>query len=381
MLFSEIIGQERVKQRLLQSVKDGRIPHAQLFFGPEGCGHLPLAIAYAQYLSCESRTENDSCNRCGSCIKYKKIAHPDLHFSFPTATMKDRKAHSDEYMAEWRKAVLKNPYLSLFDWYESLGIENKQGYMSVEESGDILHKLLLKPYESQFKVMIIWMAEKMRADAANKLLKIIEEPPDDTLFILITENMDQMLGTITSRTQLIKMKRIDDDVLQKLLQSEHGLDFHQARHIVRLSEGNYNMALSLANQENAVLNIETEFMNWMRMCYAISSQKTREENYMKLNEWIEQIIKGGRERQKNFLLYGLEVIRECLVHNYADASMARIDDEMIAGFSRFAPFIHYDNAADFEKELSRAGYHIERNANPRILFLDLSFKLNALLRW
>lgn len=381
MLFAHIIGQQSVKQRLIQSVVENRMPHAQLFYGAEGSGTLALALAYAQFISCENKLENDSCDACSSCIKYKKLVHPDLHFSYPTAIVKDKKARSAEFAAEWREAVIENPYLGLTDWYEFIGVENKQGFMSVEESAEILRKLSLKTYESRYKVMIIWMPEKMRTDASNKLLKIIEEPPDNTLFILVTENREQLLGTILSRTQLVKINRITDKELHDALKEKYSLPYHEAQRIVHLADGNYNLAIAMVKQEAASVEMEKEFIDWMRLCYALFLRPEKNgEVYSKLNEWIEVIAKAGRERQKNFISYGLEIARECLLTNYAHGSLVRVTDEIVPNFSKFAPFIHYNNADQFSEELSKAHYHIERNANPRILFLDLSFKLNRILQ-
>lgn len=380
MLFSSIIGQQTVKQRLIQAVRDNRIAHAQLFFGAEGSGSLALAIAFAQYLSCEDRNENDSCGKCSSCIKYNKLIHPDLHFSYPTAPVKDRKAKSAEYAGEWREAVLANPYLSLQDWYEFIGIENKQGYMSVEESGEIIRHLTLKSYESKYRVMIIWMAEKMRTDAFNKLLKIIEEPPDNTIFILVTENYEQIIQTILSRTQLVKVNRISDKELSEAIKEKFNLGNQEAQRIVHLADGNYNVAQSLAKQESGSIEIEKEFIDWMRMCVMLNIPGKQNEYFKMLNEWIDVMAKAGRERQKNFLHYGLEIARECLMTNYADLSLVRINDDVIPTFSRFVKFINYQNADLFTEELSKANFHIERNANPRILFLDLSFKMNKILQ-
>ncbi|MFI5217940.1 MAG: ATP-binding protein [Bacteroidia bacterium] len=380
MLFSSIIGQQTVKQRLIQAVQDNRIAHAQLFFGAEGSGSLALAIAFAQYLSCEDRNENDSCGKCSSCVKYNKLIHPDLHFSYPTAPVKDRKAKSAEYAGEWREAVLENPYLSLQDWYEFIGIENKQGYMSVEESGEIIRHLTLKSYESKYRVMIIWMAEKMRTDASNKLLKIIEEPPDNTIFILVTENYEQIIQTILSRTQLVKVNRVSDKELSDAIKEKFSLSNQEAQRIVHLADGNYNAAQSLAKQESGSIEIEKEFIDWMRMCVLLNKPDKQREYFKMLNDWIDVMAKAGRERQKNFLHYGLEIARECLMTNYADASLVRINDEVIPTFSRFVKFINYQNADLFTEELNKASFHIERNANPRILFLDLSFKMNRILQ-
>ena len=207
MRFQDLIGQQETKQRLLQSVKEDRIAHAQLFLGQEGCGSLPLAIAYGQFINCTNRSELDSCGVCPSCNKYQKLIHPDLHFVFPTATTKEitKDPISDEFLTIWRTQLMENPYFGLLQWYAAIGIENKQGSISKNESLEILRKLNMKSYEAEYKVMIIWFPELMNVTAANKLLKMIEEPPDKTLFLLVAENTEYMLQTILSRTQLIKV--------------------------------------------------------------------------------------------------------------------------------------------------------------------------------
>ncbi|MEP7168773.1 MAG: hypothetical protein ABI855_05330 [Bacteroidota bacterium] len=380
MQFSAIIGQEAVKQRLVHSVHENRVPHAQLFFGPEGSGNLALAIAYAQFLSCENRQEDDSCGTCPSCKKYNKLIHPDLHFSYPTAPVKDKKAKSLEFASEWREAVLENPYLGLQDWFEFIGIENKQGFISVDESAEIVRRLTLKTFESKYKVMIIWMPEIMRVDAANKLLKIIEEPPDNTVFILVTENREQIIGTILSRTQLVKINRLADKELNTALKDKFNLEYHDAQRIVHLADGNYNLAQSMTKQESVSIEIEKEFIDWMRMCLFLGQPAKMYSTYKELNAWIDGMIKAGRERQKNFISYGLEIGHECLITNYSDSSIARMTDEIIPTFSKFVKYITQNNADLFEEELSKAHFHISRNANPRILFLDLSFKMNKVLQ-
>ncbi len=377
MRFSEVPGQDSVRKRLLQAVQQGRLAHALLFSGPEGCGHLAMALALAQYLACEKPDQKDSCGKCAACVKIRNIAHPDLHFSFPTAVVKKKKPRSREFMTEWRDAVTSNPFLGLADWYEIMGIENKQGFISVEESAAIQQALLLKAYESRYKVMIIWQAEKLRNDAANKLLKIIEEPPDHTLFLLVTERPDDLPATLLSRTQLVRFNRIPDDVIQQELMRQ-GADEDAARRFAGLAEGNLNQALSFIRHDDTATELEQEFMDWMRMCYTLSAPKNREAQYIKLNEWIDQVSRSGRERQKTFLRFGLEVLRDCLLYQHA-GELSRLSDELLPGFSKFAPFIHAGNVERFENELSKASFNVERNANPRILFLDLSFKVNALL--
>ncbi len=370
MLFSEIIGQEEVKQRLLQTVKDSRIPHAQLFLAAEGSGALALSLAYAQYISCPGRSESDSCGKCPSCVKYNKLAHPDLHFVFPIIHSKDLKV-STHLLPEWREAVTDNPYMSLFQWYEFLEAENKQGNIGVEESAEILRKLSLTTYEAEYKIMIIWIAEKMNIAAANKLLKILEEPPDKTLFLMICENEDQLLRTIVSRTQLVKIRKIEDNALKQALVDRKGLSPADAMRIVHLADGNYNAALQLLSEnENAAFNLAA-FQELMRAAYRFDTQKVM--------AWVGNMATIGRERQKNFLLYALHVLRESLLLNYSGPQLVKLEGEELAFIKKFAPFVNGANCEAMINELNRASIEIERNAHPKILFTDLALKFNELL--
>ena len=263
MLFKEIIGQQAVKERLVRSYKEGRISHAQLFLGPQGSGSLPMALAYAQFISCTNKSEYDSCGACSSCVKYNKLVHPDLHFVYPVALSANVKTSTD-VAVEWREAFLDNPYITLFSWFEQLAAENKQAVIGTEESGEILRKLSLTTYEAEYKIMIIWQAEKMNPSAANKLLKILEEPPDKTLFLLVCENEDQLLRTIVSRTQLIKINKIKDVELIDALVSMHGQTVEAAEKISHLADGSYAEALLLVSEnENAGQNLAS-FQKLMR---------------------------------------------------------------------------------------------------------------------
>lgn len=370
MLFKEIIGQQAVKDRLTRSVKEGRISHAQLFLGPEGSGGLAMAVAYAQYISCSNREDTESCGQCSSCIKYNKLIHPDLHFVYPVALSKDVRTSSD-VAGDWRNAFLNNPYITLFNWFEQLSAENKQAIIGVEESAEILRKLSLTTYEAEYKIMIIWQAEKMNQAAANKLLKILEEPPDKTLFLLVCENEEQLLRTIVSRTQLIKINKLKDEELAEALVSNNGMAIDAAQKIAHLSDGSYSEALSLISEnENAAQNLAS-FQKLMRASLKFDPKAVL--------TWIDEIAAAGRERQKNFLNYALHIMRESLVLNYADASLIRLGADEQEFVKKFSPFIHASNVERFIEELNTAHYHMERNANPKILFMDLAFKFNELL--
>jgi len=370
MLFREIIGQQAAKERLLRSVSDGRISHAQLFLGPQGSGSLALAVAYAQFISCGNKQADDSCGTCSSCVKYNKLIHPDLHFVYPVALSKDVRTSTDKAQ-EWRAAFLENPYITLFNWFEQLDAENKQAVIGVEESGEILRKLSLTTYEAEYKIMIIWQAEKMNQAAANKLLKILEEPPDKTLFLLVCESEDQLLRTIVSRTQLIKIPKIGDTDLMKALTEQNGLSAEAAEKTAHLADGNYAEALLLINEnENAAQNLAS-FQKLMRASLKFNPQG--------VFAWIDEVNAAGRERQKNFINYALHIIRESMVLNYGDAALVKLGADEQDFVKKFAPFIHGGNIERFTEELNKAYYHMERNANAKILFMDLAFKFNELL--
>ncbi|MBN8695335.1 MAG: DNA polymerase III subunit delta' [Bacteroidetes bacterium] len=370
MLFHEIIGQQAVKERLVRSVKEGRISHAQLFLGPEGNGSLALAMAYAQYISCKDKKEDDACGVCPSCIKYNKLIHPDLHFVYPVALSKDVRTSTD-VIAKFREAFLDNPYISLFKWFEQLDAENKQAVIGVEESGEILRKLSLTTYEAEYKIMVIWQAEKMNQAAANKLLKILEEPPDKTLFLLVCESEDQLLRTIVSRTQLIKIPKIADQDMLKALVEKNGLSPEDAEKTAHLADGSYAEALLLINEnENAAQNL-LSFQKLMRASLKFDAKA--------VISWIDEVSAAGRERQKNFINYSLHIIRESMIINYGDPVLTKLGKDEQDFVRKFAPFIHSNNIERFTEELNKAYYHMERNANPKILFMDLAFKFNELL--
>lgn len=374
MQFKDIIGHQAVKQRLIQSVGGNRVSHAQLFLGSTEAGSLALALAYAQYITCENKSVDDSCGKCPACIKYNKYIHPDLHFAYPVALSKEKGKEvetSTDVAPQWREALLANPYMSLNDWFNFLDAENKQPIIGVKESGEILRKLSLTTYEAEYKIMVIWMTQKMNTEAANKLLKILEEPPEKTLFLLVCENGDQLLKTITSRTQLVKINKIDDASLVQALKEKFKLEDIHARSIAQLAEGNFNVAKKLVQEnEDATFHLTT-FQTWMRACIKFDIKK--------INELIEQLAKLGREQQKIFLSYCLHLVRESTMLNYGDTSLVRLTEKEMEFMKKFSPYIHAGNVLLFTEELNTAYMHIERNAYPKILLLDMSFKFNEFL--
>jgi DNA polymerase-3 subunit delta' len=373
MLFNQIIGQEHIKKHLQKSAENGRIPHAQLFVGKEGCGTLPMAIAYAQFLLCNFSDDVDTCN-----IKCNKLQHPDLHFAFPVTTSDSVKKHavSDLFLEDWREFIATQPYGSLFNWLQHIGVENKQGLIGVDESEAVVKKLKLKSYEGGFKVMIIWMAEKMNIAAANKLLKLIEEPPNKTVFLLITENEEQIINTIRSRCQALHFPALSEqDIANSLIVNNQVAD-NEAAKIAHQAEGNYNKALHLLQNDSNDLIFEEWFIDWIRTAFRAKGDASV---VQQLISWSDTISKTGRETQKRFLDYCLQFFRQSLLINYKSDQLVFMETESGFNLSKFAPFVHSGNILEIEKELNDAMYHIERNGNAKIILLDLSMKLTRFL--
>lgn len=371
MFFKDIIGQKEAKQRLIREVKEGKIAHARLFCGPEGIGKLPLAIAYARYLSCSNPTETDACGTCPNCIKFNKLAHPDLHFVFPVIKKKSKDAVSDDFIAEWRELINQNPYFNLNMWLEEMGAENQQALIYVKESDEIIRKLSLKSSQGGYKIMIIWLPEKMNIECSNKLLKLLEEPPSQTVFLLVSEEPDTLLATIQSRTQRFNLYGIEEEDIVVRLQQQYGIQESDAISIAHRSEGNFLKALEEIhlNEENKIF-IEL-FVNLMRLSY---QRKIRE-----MKQWSETLAAMGRERQKHFLTYCQRMIRENFIYNFHDPSLIYLNEEEKNFSSRFAPFINEYNVINIMYELSEAQRHIEQNVNARMVFFDFSLKMIVLL--
>ena len=322
MQFKDVIGQSAIKQRLINSVRENHVSHAQLFLGPAGSGKLPLALAYAQYILCPNRTETDSCGVCPTCQKMQKLVHPDLHFVVPTATTKKVKSNpeSDLFMEEWRDYVLQNQgYVDTSSWYTFLEVENKQGYMSVRDAASLLRKLNMKSYEGEYKIAIIWMAEKMRVDTANKMLKLLEEPPEKTVFLLIAEDAEELLATIKSRTVLVKIPAIEPAAIESALQTRLSCNPQQAHDAAMISEGNWLNACHSVRESEERKFFFTTFQQWMRLCFKA--------DYVNLIKFSEEIKPLGREKQKELLDYGLRIIRNSLLFNNKLPEIVMLPDE------------------------------------------------------
>ena len=383
MFFSEIVGQDTLKEQLVQTVRENRISHARLFLGPEGSGSLPLAIAYAQYVNCTDRGEREPCGKCLSCVKFKKLAHPDLHFVFPVVKPGGGKvAVSDMFIKEWRETVTVNPYVTYNQWLGVMGGDNKQGGIFVDESKEILNKLSFKTYEAEYKIMIIWLAEKMNPQTANKLLKILEEPPEKTLFLLIAESADQILPTILSRTQIIRVPKIDTQSLADyLVETCHATslqcDIHEALSIAHISNGNLAAALNVLQSSDESDYFLQMFIRMMRTCWSVWGKK---QAMLELLAWCEEITQLGREQQKAFLLYCMRMVRENFALNREQPSLAFLTDAENDFSQKFNAFIHPDNVHQLTDELNTAYYHIESNGNKNIVFLDLACKIVVMLK-
>lgn len=375
MFFRDIPGQKEIKESLIRTVREGRISHAQLFYGPEGSGKLALALAYAQYISCTSQKEDDSCGVCPSCVKYAKLVHPDLHFVFPATssnTTKGDEAPVEKALEKWREIILENPFFDQYQWYDRIGIENKQGLISVKESSEIIRKLNLKSYESEFKILIMWLPERMHSTAANKLLKMVEEPPKGTVFLLVSEVTGEVLPTILSRTQLIKIPRLADEDVRDALKSRLDVADENIEDAVTLANGNFNKALSLLVEDSQNKGNFEQFVSFTRICYKFSIKD--------LSDWVDEMSKNGREKQKMFLSYGLRMIRENFLINTGHSRishMAKYEQEWSVKFSRF---VNGKNIIDIYEELNLAYNHISANVSAKIVLMDAGLKIGRMLQ-
>ncbi len=374
MFFSEIIGQEKVKQRLISSVREERISHAQLFSGPEGTGKLGLAIAFAQYISCQERRETDSCGNCPSCRKYARLVHPDLHFVFPIFKPKNstKNAFSDDYLPAWRETILKSHYFSLNQWSGIINAENAQLMIYAHESESILRKLSMKSSEAEFKAMIIWLPEKMNPSCANKLLKIIEEPPSKTVFILVTEDESGIIPTIRSRTQIIQIPRIRDLDLQHELEKPGEFDPETIAEMVHRADGNYLKAVEYAHPGEDKEFFFDKFMKIMRDAF--------QNNLPALLTDAEELSYIGRERQKEFFLYALRLTRDFFMMNLGKPALVFLSLREKEFGLKFSPYINERNVASFNRIFEEGFRHIAMNGNGKIIFTDVLLKIHALIK-
>lgn len=374
MKFSQVNGQQEVKELLRYAYKESRIAHAIMLLGPEGNGGLALALAFIQYISCPNKTTQDSCGQCPSCRKISNLQFADLHFTFPffnkAGDSGDKKTTCDDWMKEWRDYISSHPYAGLDEWREKLTKENKQLHISVYEASRIIQNLTLKSFEGGYKFQIIWMAEFLKPDTANKLLKIIEEPPAKTVFIMVASGVENILPTILSRVQTIHVPRIKDEDILSALISEN-IESAKAVEIAHFAQGDWNKALKLAKAHNGDEFYSQQFQNWMRQCYRKSMSW--------VVKWADEMHQLTREEQKYFLIYALDQIRQNLILNYTGQEIVRMN-ELESEFSRkFSPFINEKNAEELLFQVNEAYRDITRNAYSKLVFTDLSISISHLL--
>lgn len=372
MYFSDFSGQDSTKTQLLDLFKSERVPHALLLNGEEGCGHLQLALSFSSLLLCKSPTPLDACKNCSSCKMYEKYQHPDLHFSYPIHLSKTEHSEtSDDQRSSFLEALEKYKCLGKKTWYSKMGNENKQGVIGVKESQAILAKISLKSFFGSAKILLMWMPELMNIQAANKLLKLIEEPPENTYFIFVSNNQSKILPTISSRLQTINVPRLKDENISDFLVNKFQIESSTATNIAKISKGNLNKAINTHLDAGISEMNRSLFVNWMRLCYS--------RNIADTIDWVNEFSKIGREQIKDFIIYSLEMYRQCIMGNY-NMEIEGVSESEKNFLEKFKPFVNHQNISEINSIMNDAYYHMERNANPKILMLDVSIKLYKLLR-
>lgn len=373
MFFKDITGHEEIKHRLIQTVKDGTVPQAYLFCGPSGVGKLGMAIAYARYLNCTSRGEDDACGVCPSCRQMTTMMHPDVHYSYPVyKSDKRRSGCSDDYLPEWRAALSETPYLSREKWTEAIGSGNSQLYIYADEAGAIIRKLSFKSFESEYKILIMWLPELMRTECANSLLKLIEEPYEKTLFILVSDSPEKLLPTIVSRTRVLHFRTVPDELISRKLQERFSLDPEDSGEVARISNGSYRKAVEIMQQTGENQKFFDLFVSMMRNAYA---RRIKE-----MKAWSDEVGSLGREAEKRFLQYSQRMLRENYIYNTRISALTYMTRREKEFSVRFSPFINEKNVIEIMEALSNAERDISQNANGKIVFFDLSIKMILLIK-
>lgn len=371
MFFRDVIGQEELKKQLVNSVDKGRIPHAQLFYGKQGVGQLALALAYARYLCCQNRENGDSCGICSSCVKFSKLAHPDLHFVFPIVKPDSKSYISDDFLPQFRETIQENAYLSFDDWMNQISM-GKQGFIYTSESENIVRKLNFKAYEAPFKVMLIWLPEKMQESCANKLLKILEEPHSGTIFLLATENDEQIITTIRSRTQQHYLSPISQQEISKALSQKFQIPFSDADCVARNAMGSFSLAQKMINDTKRNEFFLENFISLMRLAWT--------KDFLNLRILTESIEKQGKIEIKEFLCYAQKMLRENFVLNLNNPQLNYLTQEELKFSVKFSQFINEKNIFQLMEEFQDAEMEIDQNVNVKIVLFDLSLKICSLLK-
>lgn len=375
MDFKAVIGQEEVKRTLISEADGGRLPHALMLTGPEGCGKMPMALALARYLCCMNKSAEgqDACGTCLSCRQWEQLIHPDVHFVFPIVANKARKKENcDDWIPAWREMLLNNLYFTYTDWIQQMEVENSQPVIYTRESDIIQRKLSLKSVQGGWRIVIIWLPEKMQEPGANKMLKLLEEPPAQTMFLLVSEEPQKVLGTILSRVQRINMPRLKDEEISQALHLRLGIETEESMMVARMANGSYSKALETISEGDGSSELFQQFTSLMRLAW---SRKVKE-----MKAWSEEMADWGRERQKDFLLYAQRMIRESFTANLQRAELNYMNREEQQFTSRFAPFVSERNAMGIMNELQEAQVHIEQNVNAKMVFFDLILQLTVLIK-
>lgn len=376
MNFNEVIGQKEAKERLKQLIDGGRLPHAILLCGPSGCGKMALALAFASYLLCrEHGKDGEPCGVCNQCKMISKWEHPDLHFTFPTIKLpsmgSDHKPVSDDFIREWREMLAKSPYFSMTQWMEKIGAENQQAIITAGESDELARKLGMKSSQGGYKVSIVWLPERMNTECANKLLKLIEEPPSQTVFVMVSEEPSRLLETIRSRTQHIDIKRIDTEDIRQALVERRGIAGEAAMRTARIANGSWLKALETLSADNENNQFLEMFKSLMRLAYM--------RNVRELKLWSETMQTLGREKQKRFLEYFMRLVRENFMFNFNKPELNYMTQGEEDFAKNFARFINEDNIIPISEMADKAMRDIGQNANAKIVFFDIALRIIVLL--
>ena len=376
MKRNEVIGQEEVWQRLTEMVREERLPHAIMLCGPQGCGKMALALAFASYLLCQNRDgHNEACGECKQCKMLEKWGHPDLLFSYPTiktpAMGSEHKPVSEDFAEEWRNMISRSPYFNIEQWMTEIGAENQQAIITAGESDELNRKLSLKSSQGGYKVSVIWLPERMNIECANKILKLIEEPPSHTVFIMVSENPDNLLETIRSRVQRIDVKKTDNESIQKALVSKYGITDDDAMRVARLANGDWLTAVGELTADSENKDSLADFQSLMRLAY--------QRNVRELKRWSDNINSYGREKQKRFLTYFLRLIRESFMYNFQQPDLSYLTSQEEAFTANFARFVNENNILQINELANKAIRDISQNANGKIVFFDMALQMIVLL--
>lgn len=372
MLFRDIKGLEEVKERLINAVKHEQVAHAQLFLGKPGSPNLPMALAFANYLNCEQKKDDDACGECPSCTKNLKFIHPDVHFVFPVSGTKNvtgKDVISINFMKEWRQFLTENPFGNLDSWSGFYGGEDKQVNISKEESRQVIKNLSLKAFEGKYKVMVIWLPEYMHPSAANGILKILEEPPEQTIFLLVSSDAERLLTTILSRTQIVTIPKLTDESIAAALVEKHGVDEQRASQLAHLADGDLNQALKLYS--NVEDNSHQLFTDWMRDCF--------KKDFTQLVSRSDEFHGMNKIAQKSLLQYALNMLRESLIYETAP-QLKRVSGKIDSFVENFSKVMDGDKVSRISGLINEAYYHLERNASAKIIFLDLSLRIARIIK-